>query len=269
MTGVMFTETLRRELRGMLIWGVAIGVMVFLQIVAIPDVESLQQVTELLESLPPVLLQAFGAGDMEFVATPEGYLALNWFGIGVLIFCAYAAAMGLRVTSSDEDRGVLDMVLTTPIPRWRLIAERTAAYALLAAGLVALVFVFTYVAIIITPSMTVNMTSIINAQFNMLPSTLFVLGVAVLIGGIVRRRGLAVALVIGFLAASYFLDTLGRAVPGAALENVRWLSFMRFYDAAAVMQTGINWGAIALLIGLGVACTALGIALFQRRDTGR
>lgn len=269
MTGVVFSETQRRSWRSMLYWALGIGVAVFLQIVAIPDVESLRRITELLQTLPPVLLQALGASDMEFLATTEGYLAVNWFGIGVLAFCAYAAVVGLNVTANDEERGVLDLVLAAPVPRWRLVFEKALAYALLAAILVAIVYVFTYVAIIVTPSMQVDMTAIVNAQINMLPSTLLTLGVAVLLAGAIRRRGTVVGLLVLFLVGSYFLDTLGRAVAGSPLENLRWLSFLRFYDAADVMQHGLNAGSAALLIGLGVGFTAIGGALFQRRDVGR
>ena len=269
MSGIVFTETLKRSWRPMLYWGLGIGAMVFLQIIAIPDVESLRQVTELLQSMPPVLLQAFGASDMEYLATPEGYLAVNWFGIGVLIFCAYAAVVGLNVTSNDEERGVIDLVLATPTPRWRLVLEKVLAYALLAAILIAIVFVFTYLAIVITPSMQVDMTSIVNAQLNMLPATLLTLGVAVLLSGAIRRRGTVIGLLVLFLVGSYFLDTLGRAVAGSALENVRWLSFMRFYDAADAMQHGLNLGSVGLLVGVGVLCAGAGIVLFQRRDVGR
>lgn len=269
MTGVIFNETLRRSWRTMFYWALGIGAVVFLQIIAIPDVESLRRVTELLQSLPPVLLQAFGASDMEYLATTEGYLAINWFGIGVLAFCAYAAVVGLNVTANDEERGVLDLVLAAPVPRWRLVFEKTLAYALLVVILIAIVFIFTYVAIVITPSMQVDMTAIVNAQINMLPSTLLTLGVTVLLAGAIRRRGTVVGLLVVFLVGSYFLDTLGRAVAGSPLENLRWLSFLRFYDVTDVMQHGLNAGSAALLIGLGVAFTAVGIAVFQQRDIGR
>lgn len=269
MTGVVFMETLRRSWRTMLYWALGIGAAVFLQIIAIPDVESLRQVTELLQSLPPVLLQALGASDMEYLATTEGYLAVNWFGIGVLAFCAYAAVVGLNVTANDEERGVLDLVLAAPVPRWRLVLEKTCAYALLVALLIAIVFIFTYVAIIVTPSMQVDMTAIVNAQVNMLPSTLLTLGMAVLLAGAIRRRSTVTGLLVLFLVGSYFLDTLGRAVAGSPLENVRWLSFLRFYDTVDVMQHGFNIGSAALLIGLGIAFTGIGMLLFQHRDTGR
>lgn len=269
MPGVVFTETLRQSWRGMLIWGLSIGALVFIQIIAIPDVQSLQQVTELMQSLPPVLLQALGAGDMNYLATPEGYLAVRWFGFGVLIFFAYAVVVGLRVSSSDEDRGVLDLVLSTPVPRWRLLLERTLAYTLLIIALLIVVFAFTVLAIVVTPSMQVNMGNVVNAQINMLPPILFVLGFTVCLAGAIRRRGVVVGLVIGVLVASYFLDTIASAVVGSPLEALGWLSFLRFYDASGVMQSGLRLADAGVLSVLAIGLAGLGIVLFQQRDTGR
>lgn len=52
MNGVIFGEMLRRHWRAALYWGVGLGLLILIQIVALPSNETLQQMGELLDSLP-------------------------------------------------------------------------------------------------------------------------------------------------------------------------------------------------------------------------
>ena len=115
MTGAVFKETLSRGWRGMLWWGLGLGSLAFISIIIIPDVNALEQMATLMESLPPFLVQALGGGDISFMATPEGYLAVQYFSIALLFFAVYAVVSGLNVTSNDEERGILDVFMSLPL----------------------------------------------------------------------------------------------------------------------------------------------------------
>lgn len=269
MTGAVFVETLRRGWKGMLGWGLGLGSLAFISIIIIPDVNALEQMATLMESLPPFLVQALGGGDITFLATPEGYLALQYFSVALLFFSVYAVVSGLGVTANDEDRGILDAFLSLPVARWRLVLENFVAYSLLIAGAVLISFVFMWAAIGITPALaTVSMDRLAAANFVMLPALLVVLAFTLFIAAVVRRRGLAIALAAIFVVGSYFMDTIGRAAPDTAASAVRLVSFFAYYDATGVLQHGLAWGNVLLMLLAAVVLLAGGIWFFERRDVG-
>jgi ABC-2 type transport system permease protein len=268
MTGVVFMETLRRHWRQAIYWGLAIGFLLFVNIVAIPTVDALEQMGELLETLPPVMLQMFGMSDTAYLATPEGYLASQTFALLLLILGAYAILGGLNVTANDEERGVMDSVLALPISRTRLILEKLLAYVLMALLVLLTLFLLTWLALILTPALVVDVGKVAAATLNAIPGTLVVLAFTVLMGAVIRRRGLALGLSALFLIVSYFVDNLGKAAGGSFLETIRPLSFHVYYDGINAMRDGLNGGNIVLLLLVAVILVALSLVAYQRRDVG-
>ncbi len=268
MTGVVFRETLRRHWRQMLWWGLAIGAIVMINVIAIPDVEAIQQMGELLETMPRFLLQMFGANDLEYMATPEGYLASQTFLFLLMIMGLYAIVVGLNVTANDEERGILDSVMALPIDRRTLVLEKLLAYAVMTFGVAVLIFVSTWFSLVITPALSVDLGRLAIATLNVVPGALVVLAFTTLVAAVVRRRGLAMALAALFLVVSYFIDTLGQAAPGSFLEALRPLSFHAYFDGMNVMRYGMNWGNAALLMVVALVFGVLSIVAFQRRDIG-
>lgn len=266
MTGAVFVETLRRNWRGMFYWGLGMGALALLQVVIVPDVESLRQMAELMETLPPAFIQAFGGGDLEYMSTLEGYLGLQFFSVFAVIFAVYAAICGMSVTANDEDNGTLDMVLALPIPRWRLIVEKLAAFILLIVGAVGLTFFGLWLGLQLTPGLNANMTRLVEGSFNVLPSLLLVLTFTVFIAVVVRRKSAATAIVGAFVVGSYFIDTLGLAAGESSIANLRAMSFFRYYDSSEVLQNGLAWGNIGLLIGVALVLAVGALWAFQRRD---
>jgi ABC-type transport system involved in multi-copper enzyme maturation permease subunit len=253
----------------MLWWGLGLGSLAFISIIIIPDVNALEQMATLMESLPPFLVQALGGGDISFMATPEGYLAVQYFSIALLFFAVYAVVSGLNVTSNDEERGILDVFMSLPLARWRLVFEKFIAYSLLLAGAVLISFTLMWFGIAITPALaTVSLSRLAQATFAMLPALLVVLAFTLFIAAVVRRRGLAIALSAVFVVGSYFMDTLGRAAPDTGASTLRSFSFFAYSDSTGVIQSGLTWTNILVLLGVTVVLLGGGIWFFQRRDVG-
>lgn len=268
MRGAVFFETLRRSWQSMLWWGLGLGALAFLVIIIVPEVQVLEQMARMMETLPPILIQALGGGDIAYMATPEGYLSVQYFGFILLIFAVYAVISGLNVTANDEERGTLDVVLSLPLPRERLVLEKFLAYALLTVGIIAISFVCMWAAILLTPALAIDLNKLVIANINILPSTLLVLSVTILLSSVLRRRSHTIALASAFVIASYFLDTLGRAAPDTILEPLSYLSFFRYYDVVGIMQHGITWSNVLLLLAATAFFLATGVWFFRRRDVG-
>lgn len=268
MSGAILREALRRNWRAMLFWGLGIGLVTWMQVIIITDVTMLQDMQQMMETLPSWMLSAFGVDDVAYMATPEGYVAVQFFSYALLMFSVYALTLGLSVISADEDRGALDMVLSAPLPRWRLMVEKIAVYSVLVMGVVLISYLWLWLGVVMTPALTVDMNKMFVATLNTIPASLMVLAVTVLITAFVKRRGTAIVLASVFVAASYLFQMIGSAAEGALASVLSGISYFNYADSMGVLQTGWSWGNSLLLLGIGLVAVALGLWRFQQRDIG-
>src|SRR2546429_7912127 len=61
--------------------------------------------------------------------TMAGYLSWRWFGSAVLIYAFWALLAGTGAGRGDEERGLVELWLSTGASRLRLIAARVAGFA--------------------------------------------------------------------------------------------------------------------------------------------
>jgi len=270
MNGVIFRETIKRSWRGALWWGLGLGLLAWVQIVAVPSVESIQQITEVMESMPPVMLQMFGASDMAFMATVEGYLALQIFAFLPLILAIYGAACGMNIVANEEERGIMDSLLSFPVTRTQIVREKALAYALLIVAVLVQVFIWIVIGLVMTLEIAaqVNVAEMGLATMGMIPITWIVMGFTALLTGLLRNRGLATTLIAVFVLASYFLNTLGSTTTGSILGTLRPLSYFSYFDSQAILQGGLGVAGMLVLTAATVIFVAGGMVGFQRRDVG-
>src|ERR1700694_987170 len=65
--------------------------------------------------------------------TMAGYLTWRWFGSAVLVYAFWALLAGTGAGRGDEERGLVELWLSTGVSRVRLIARRVAGFAATAA----------------------------------------------------------------------------------------------------------------------------------------
>ncbi|MBI1277770.1 MAG: ABC transporter permease subunit [Anaerolineaceae bacterium] len=266
MNGVVFTETLRRGWRGMIYWGLGFGFYGLMIMLVVQDSNLLKQYGEISKALPPALLQLFG-GDATSLATPEGFLAYGFFGYLLLIFAVYAILSGLNITANDEDAGIMDMVLSLPLPRWRVVLEKFLAYSLMILGIVAI----SYVGLLIGTrfsALQIDGSRLFQATVNIIPATLLMLGFTALVGAVFRSKGTATAVAAFFVVGSYVLNFLGVAASGTFFDKVKALSFFSYYDHQGVILHGLSIGNVVILLVVTVICAGAAVWSFQRRDVG-
>lgn len=266
MNGTVFQETLRRSWRGMLYWGSGLGLYGFFIASFIQDANVLKQYGEIVKSMPPAMLQMFGM-DVNSIATPEGFLGYGFFAYGLLIMSVYAILNGLSITANDEDQGIMDIVLSLPLARWRIVTEKFLAYSLMAAGIILMVWVGLYIGNQAS-ALKVDAAHLTDSVLNILPGTLFVMAFTALAAVVFRSKGLATGAAAVFVIASYFLNFLGDAARDTIAGQLRALSFFYYNDHNGVIQNGMNWGNFGLLAVLSVILFGTAIAFFQRRDIG-
>jgi ABC-2 type transport system permease protein len=267
MTGAILIETLRRAVWPMLYWGLGLGTMAFISALLVPLFDAIQ-LAETLRNLPPIVLAAAGLdSNLTALLTPEGIIMTSFFGKFTLLFAAYPVVMGMRVTANEEDEGTLDVLLSLPVPRWRLVLEKFIAYTLTIILIGLMIYGGLWVGVQVSGT-ALNMQRVADAILHLIPMLIMVLAFTVFIGASIRRRQVALGIVTGFVLSSFMLNTIASMVDGSLSSVLNAVSFFSYFDASAIVQHGTNPAHIAgLLVASGLL---FGGALwrFQRRDVG-
>jgi len=266
MPGSVFSEMLRRNWRGMILWGLGLGLLGGLIMVIIPNVDFLKQFESLLNTMPAIV-KALGMDDAAQMVTPEGLISAGYYGRVLLIMAVYAVLAGLNITANEEDAGIMDVLLSLPLARWRIILEKFAAYVLMSIVIVTMGLIGLYLGGK-TSAIQVDAGKLIVASINILPSLFLMLAFTMFAGTFFQRKNQATAVAAFFIIGSYILDFAGSAASESPIAQLRAISFFAYYDNAHIMQTGLNGGYVALLLGLTGMLVAASVWSFQRRDIG-
>jgi ABC-2 type transport system permease protein len=268
MQAVTFIETLRRSWRGMLYWAIGTFAYGLYATIIIQDADMLRQYAELVKSFPPALLAMFGAdSEMLAMGTPEGFLGFAFFGYVPLLLAVYMVLAGLNITANDEDDGIIDVVLALPLPRWQLVAEKFAAYALM----MVLIVLAAFAGVIIgaqNSALALDAGKLTQATFNMIPLLLVMLAFTAFAAAIFRRKSTATAVAALFIIGSYLVNSLGGMATGSLADQIRALSIFRYADSTTVLVNGLTWQGVALPLVATAALFAGTLWFFQRRDVG-
>src|SRR5262249_8846323 len=148
---------------------------------------------------------------------------------------------------NEEDAKIMDVMLSLPVPRWRLVLERFLAFSVIIIGTVLLTFAGLWVGIKLTPAMTIPDSRLFASAMNLLPSTLLTLALMVLLTSFIRNKNLATAIGVVVVIGSYVIDSVGRAASASFISAFRFISFYTYYDSTAVVRNGLNWGNVLIL----------------------
>ncbi len=268
MPGVVFRETLRRNWQQIVYWGLGIGSLGWMVALMVPNADMLQEFAKVFQSMPSSMVKMFGGEDAVSMATPAGFLNLIFFSYALLILGGFAVLTGLNITANEEDSKIMDILLSMPVARWRIVLEKFLAFAVIALGIVALTFAGLWSALKVTPALSIDEGRLLEATLNLLPSTLAFLALMVLLTALFRNKNVAAAVGASVVVGGYFIDSIGRDAGASLAGALRFLSFYTYYDSTSVIRNGLNWGNVAILAAVTFVLAAGGTWLFQRRNIG-
>lgn len=263
MSSVMFRRALA-DLRWTTLW-YALGLTLFglLALALWPTVrEDTQQFEALIEQIPEAVRRALGVGNL---ITFTGYLGarlLNFFW--PLVASVFVIMAGAAVVAQEVERGTVDLWLSVPETRRRLLAAKLAA---LLVAVVALALA--------TMASLVLAAPLVNESLS--------LGGAAAAGAMLAAFGAAVGSYAALFSA--VASERGRAAGGAAAVTLAsyvfwifaglsdrwaWLKYLSLYTAFKPQQA-LESGRLPLpealvLVAVTAACSAGALVLFERRD---
>lgn len=267
MSGVVIRNTLRTSWKQILYWGLGLGVLgLYIDFIAMsPDIIS--GYADLLKTLPPAALQAFGASDVALLTTAEGWIVSVFVSEAAIFLSVFAVMAGLNITANDEQSGLMDVILSLPISRGAYLLERWIGFALIGLGIVLLCALIT-VGGLIGMNVDAPQDVILKSILNLYPATLLVMTVTSLLATALRRRAVAIGASAAFVVVSYIFNVIGASASGAIAELMDTLSYFSYIHGEAFVIGAYDPAdsvvmLVAILLGF-----AISLRIFVRRDIG-
>lgn len=254
---------LRGQRRTLASWSLAITAITLMYLSFWPTLGADDAMSQMIDGLPEALAAGMG---WDRIGTAAGYLESTIYALlGVVLVLVAALGAAARAIAGEEEAGTLELEVSAPVSRRRLLLERYLAVVAVPTvlGLVLLAVVSVSV---IGFSMDVALGNVAAATLGL---WLFVLAIATVtfaVGAALGRRATALAAGAGLAVAAYVADALSVMV-----DTVAWLAVVSpfsWYVGGQPLEAGIDAVGLTALLGLTVAALLAGLVRFERRDLG-
>lgn len=243
--------------RSVLAWGLPLGLMSAFIVAIFPSVED--SISKAVQGYPQGLKEAFGIGQLSNV---EQYLQAEMLSLIVPLAMGYlavrAVASGLTGTA---ETGRLDVLLSAPVSRTRLVAAGFLATAAELAAVLVVTGLLTGIGSLLAGA-GLDAGAAAEGFANVWPLALLFAGFGTVAAGFSLRTSVVTGSVAGLLVAMYVIDLVGRLDPD--LNGLRYVSVFKYYGNA--IEDGIEPLAFAGVTLAACLLAALGAWLFERRD---
>jgi ABC-2 type transport system permease protein len=258
----VFTKTVR-DLRWPTFWvSLGCGVMTAYFAILFPTYSKLFDLNAMLEKMgPAVKLLGASVGD---ASTLIGFLHIELFSMILpAAMVAFAAGIASGFTAGEESRGTIDILLSYPVSRARIVLEKWLA--ILLACVVAVVVLFVFAIGGAAASASALPADRLAAALVMLVLIGLAFGdLALAISAFTGNRGAAIGITVALMVAMYLIDALSSVVQG--LATIRPISFFRYYMGSDPLRNGLNLGDAAVLAAVAAIFLAFAVVAFERRD---
>lgn len=260
----VLSKTLRDYRRPMLFWTLGIGLIAVVEISIYPSVrKSAPQLQQYVETMPDAMKAMFGLQSMDYTS-PAGYLNTELFSMIVpMVFAAFAMGAGSRGVAGEEDRKTLDLLLSTPISRKSLVAQKFVAM-LADIALLVIALSLGLLAGGLLVSFDMDAGRVVAAGFNAGLLALVMGSIASFLGSWRGGRGFSLGVTGALLIGFFLLQSMAQIVEW--LRPYEKLSPFYWYSHADVLRNGLNLADVAVLAGTSLVLAALALFAFDRRD---
>lgn len=256
-----FKHMLRR-LRGQIIgWSIGLALYGVMMVMMFDTIREIEGITELMASYPPELMAFFG-GSMLAITTPIGYLDTYYFSYMPIIVGIFSAGVGAGLLAGDEEKGILDLVLSHPISRSSLFWGRVLA-TVTATALILLVGWLSWAIPSGSTSLGITWGQLFQSFIPLFAELLLFTALALLLSMVLPATRMAGMLTGALLVGNFLL--IGLANLNEDLKKVADLTPLHYYQGGKALE-GINWEWLGGLIAVAILFTVVAWWFFQRRD---
>lgn len=252
----VYTKSIRDRLGSGLIGAFALAATLLFGLWAYQDVD-----ISFYYELPPPVLQLMGIDPDTFGVASMAYGAMYDF-MGAFIVGGVAISIGAAAIAGEERAGTFGLLLGNPLSRRMALVSKTASLV----SIMVIVGVLLWVSAILSAEMIGVETTGVHLGAISVALTLnglFYGMLALAIGSVTGRRGRASGAAAGVMVLGYLGANLLPLIDQDGLAHIfPWY----YYSTNSPLNNGLNWGDVAVLVGLSLVCFAAAWVGIQRRD---
>jgi ABC-2 type transport system permease protein len=258
-----FTRTLHDQVRPVGAWSIVGFLLAAMYMGLYPSIGAMDEIEAMLDQMPDAFRALFAAEGLD-LSSPEGYLNVELFSfVGPLLVLAYTIGAGSGATAAEEERGTIDLLLSTPVTRARVVLDKAAASGLLTLGLAGAMWAGVAFGAFVG-GVAIDLARVGGAiALLTLMSTVFG-AIALLLGALTGRRMLSIGITAALVLIAYLVNALGTLIDW--LEPWRPLSPFFHYTGSDPLTNGFQAGPALLLAALTAAGVAAAVLAFDRRE---
>ncbi|MFC4405397.1 ABC transporter permease [Haloarchaeobius iranensis] len=251
----------RRRIKGAGALTVGLGLLTALYVWMFPTITAEVNLDEYVEAWPPALRQAFG---VESLSTIEGFLASELYAFGwVLLLGLYVAYSAASLVADDVEHDRMDMTLSLPVTRSRVLVEKFASM-LVPILLVNLLMPVVVYAGVLAIGESIAVGDLVMVHLLSVPYLLASAAVGLLASVAVDRASIAQRAAVGVVFGLFLVDSV---TSGTEFSWLGAVSPTRYYDPTAILVRG-QWDlqGAAVLLGTTLVLVLASRELFRRKD---
>ncbi|WP_049922179.1 ABC transporter permease [Halopiger djelfimassiliensis] len=251
----------RRRLTGSTVLALALAALAALVVWVYPSFRGAVDMDELLEAYPEPMLQVMG---IQTFASFEGFLAVELYVFGwVILLGLYLAYSTAGVIADDVDRGRMDLLLSLPLSRTRVVGEKFAAMSVP----IVLVNVPTPLVVFVGGDLigeSIDAADLLALHLLSIPFLFACAGIGLLASVVFERASIAQRVALGVTFGLFLVESL---LEGTDYEAVGAIAPMRYFDPNEILLEGTyDLAGAGILIGMTLALVVVSQFWFRRRD---
>ncbi len=220
------------------------------------------QFMELIANYPPELLAAVGVTSAEELFSVAGYLNTYVFSYMPLIVGVLAVMAGSGLLASDEEDGVLDLIMGHPVSRARLFIGRLLAFVATLAAVAVLLWAGLAIGTL-TVDLDLSAIDLMWPSLSLLAALLFFGTFSVMASMLLPSRKIAAMAAGGLLALSFLLTMFGTLDP--TLSTIADFSPLSYYQGGKAIA-GVEWTWLAVQLLISTVFAVIALWRFQKRE---
>lgn len=257
----IFKHELRRGKTALIIWTAAISFMLGICVVIYPEMSSQMGEISTMFADMGSFSQAFGMDKINF-GEFIGYFGVecgNVLGLGGAFF---AALVGISALAKEEKEHTAEFLLTHPVSRTRIIAEKLCAVAAQIVLLNLAVIAVTALAVLgIGEKVQVKTLALMFLAYFLMQ--LEVAAVTFGASAFLKRQSLGIGL--GLAAVFYFLNIIANLTEDA--EFLKFITPFSYTDGADIISSGaLKGGYLAVGAAFAVIGVVLAFVKYNKKD---
>jgi ABC-2 type transport system permease protein len=264
MLSTVLTKSLYEQWKALLWWAVAIILLIAMYVAIWPSIKGQPSMADFLNQMPEAFRSLFAAAGAD-MSTPVGYIQVELMSfVAPITLLLYSIGRGVSAIAGEEDAHTLELLLSSPVGRARIVVEKFVAMTI---G-VALLAAVTGAALIIEGAladMGLPAQNITAAMVHLGLLALVFGSLSLALSAATGRAGLSRGIPAAIAVVAYVVNGLAPVVDW--LEPLqKWSPFYQ-YAGHDPLRNGIDLPSVLVATVTCLVLVVLAAVGFRRRDT--